>query len=283
MCIATARRYFLLIAALAAACGGDPPPAPGRDASAGDAGGGPIEDARAGVDGAALDAPATEAASDDVAPADAAAADASSCRGVDLIIVMQATAALKLPGASGTSQWQVAMQTLLAALPRLASAGYGAGIVYLGGSTETPSCDAAAYATPAVAIAPLANNIEALSQSLMVRAPTGSTPLQQGLQGGLAYAVQWAQTNPDKEVMALLVTNGTPTACNGTIDGTAVVAAAAASASPSVRTAVAGVGANAPGPDQIARAGGTEAAISLEVADPVSALVTKLAGLRLCL
>ena len=176
-------------------------------------------------------------------------------------------------------------------------------------------CDANAYATPAVAIAPLSGSATGQAATLMAsltqRMPDGYTPTGPALKGAIQYARQYAQANPGHKLAVVLVTDGLPLGftdffdtatgvikpgfpraeCNPSdIPGIAAIAAGGAAASAgmaAVPTFVIGVAspaeASAIGPmlNQIATGGGTAPAVLIDTSQDVSQLLrAKLAEIR---
>jgi hypothetical protein len=123
------------------------------------------------------------------------------------------------------------------------------------------SCVAGDYATLEVPIAPLPGVAMTISDSFAAHSPGGSTPTAPALQGILDAAKAWKTSHPDREVVAVMATDGTPTECEPQdIPGIADYAAKAYSGSPSIRTFVIGVGSDLSSLNAIAQAGGTDQA-----------------------
>lgn len=140
------------------------------------------------------------------------------------------------------------------------------------------SCDVARYAAPAV---PISNGPERAANvvaSLAQQSPLGETPTGPALSGALEHARAWAGQHPGRQVVAVLATDGFPTACAPlAASDIAGVAGDASSATPGVRTFVIGVfGDEDLGSDgqqrldSIARAGGTTRAIVVNTAGDVT-------------
>ena len=104
------------------------------------------------------------------------------------------------------------------------------------------SCDAAAYAAPAAAIAALPGAAASITASIDAQTPTGNTPTAPALTGAIQQASAWAKAHPDHRVITVLATDGIPTRCEPTdIDPVAAIAKAGAVAAPSISTFVIGV------------------------------------------
>jgi hypothetical protein len=144
------------------------------------------------------------------------------------------------------------------------------------------SCDETVFANPAVPIAPLPGNANAIDAALARAAPDGETPTLPALRGGVEYARALLSADPTRDVVVAIVTDGAPDACMSTTDAVAGVAAEAANSDPEVLTYAIGLeNGFVAQMNQIAAAGGTGEAILLG-ADPSTAqdLVTTLRTLR---
>jgi hypothetical protein len=140
--------------------------------------------------------------------------------------------------------------------------------------TNATNCDSNAYATPAVEIGLVSQNLAAADQALRVQTPQGLTPTVPALQGAIEHARAWGTAHPDQTVVVLLATDGLPTRCgtDATNQGRGVlepienvlgIAASGLSGEVPVRTFVVGVfdpedTAGRDNVNQLARAGGTE-------------------------
>ncbi len=164
-------------------------------------------------------------------------------------------------------------------------------------------CDPAVYATPAVAIAALPGAAANLvgSLNLPTRMPDGYTPTAPALTGAIQYARQQALATPDHKLAVVLVTDGLPggftdlydtgvlkrgfprTECDPLdIPGIAAIAAAGAAGAagaPAIPTFVIGVFSPLEEPvvrgqlDQLARGGGTGAAVLINTTQNVTQLL----------
>jgi hypothetical protein len=156
------------------------------------------------------------------------------------------------------------------------SNGLGIGIQYFGLNND--SCNVADYARPAVPIAPLPGNAQAIINSLNGQRPRGATPLSAAVQGAVDHARMWAGSS-GHTVAVVLVTDGQPNRCGAsTVDE--VATAAATGLMGGIRTYVIGIsvpdnsmypcgydGADNGTPDAIhtiARAGGTDQAVVVQ-------------------
>lgn len=140
------------------------------------------------------------------------------------------------------------------------------------------SCDVARYAAPAVPISSGPEHAADVVASLERQTPIGETPTGPALSGALEQARAWAAQHPGRQVVAVLATDGFPTACTPLeISDIAGVAGDANAATPGVRTFVIGVfGDEDLGSDgeqrldSIARAGGSTRAIVVNTAGDVT-------------
>jgi hypothetical protein len=140
------------------------------------------------------------------------------------------------------------------------------------------SCEVARYAAPAVTISSAATRSGELTASLRAQVPQGQTPTGPALSGALEQARMWATTNPGRQVVTVLATDGFPTVCEPLeILRIAEVASNANAGERPVRTFVIGVFGNADlggdgqqRLDTIARAGGTNRAIVINTAGNVA-------------
>jgi hypothetical protein len=143
---------------------------------------------------------------------------------------------------------------------------------------STADCRPATYAAPVTPIAELPAAREALLGAIEMAEPDrdGGTPTAPALQGAIEQAAAWATAHPERQVVALLATDGLPTECTPTeIDDVAAVAASGANGTPAVSTFVIGVfgsaDADAPGNlDAIAMAGGTAEAFLVDTQGDVA-------------
>ena len=118
-------------------------------------------------------------------------------------------------------------------------------------------CTPASY-KPVVPIAMLPGNGTIIKDALLSRSTTGSTPMANGLQGGIDSMKDFLTTNPNEEGVIILVTDGDPGACSGvdTVSNVSSIASTAAKGTPRIRTFVVGMdGATFGNLDTIAKAG----------------------------
>lgn len=131
------------------------------------------------------------------------------------------------------------------------------------------SCVADDYAKPVVAFGRCQDVAGQIVSSLQSQSPVGGTPAAPALQGGVAYAAQWAKANPTHVVIVVLATDGEPNECGSDVPTVSKVAADACAADPSIRTAVIGVGASLTSLNDIAKGGCTGSAVVVDESQDV--------------
>lgn len=136
----------------------------------------------------------------------------------------------------------------------------------------TADCRPATYEAPAAPIAELPGAKTALLDAIDASMPDEGalTPTGPALQGAIDQASGWAKAHPERQVVAVLATDGLPTLCEPTtIADVAALAAAGRRLAPAVSTFVIGV----VGPDDtdspanlntIAKSGGTGSAFIVD-------------------
>jgi len=146
------------------------------------------------------------------------------------------------------------------------SAGIGVGIGYFGfmevGST---SCDPDDYSQESVEIGLLPGHAEAVLESLYSVEPTGETPTGAAIRGACVHANEWRDQNPGHATVILLVTDGVPEApssdrCSPSVEDAADAARECLDGGSGLPTYVLGIGLALDNLNEIAAAGGTEAA-----------------------
>jgi len=135
----------------------------------------------------------------------------------------------------------------------------------------TPACDQKAYQAPRVPFAELPGNAAPILQAIDGEVPDGtSTPIYPALGGAILEGIKIRQNQPGDSAAVLLVTDGEPQGPAATCGGVdpedpaviAQLAATGAGFNPPVLTFVVGLpGVNQATANQIAAAGGTQAAI----------------------
>ena len=192
---------------------------------------------------------------------------------LDLYIMMDQSGSMDDSTSSGSTKWNDVKSALTAFVQSSNSTGIGVGIGYFpievstggffGGTDD--SCKAADYAKPDVGISVLPGVAPSITSSLGNHSPGGGTPTAAALQGAVNYATSWAKSNPTHTVVVVLATDGDPTSCSPTdIPGIAKIAAAGVAGTPKVLTFVIGVGSLQANLNQLAAAGGTGSAFSVD-------------------
>lgn len=106
----------------------------------------------------------------------------------------------------------------------------------------TADCRPATYAAPAAEIAELPGAQAELISVIKTAKPEGLTPSGPALQGAIDQAVSRAQAHPERQVVAVLATDGLPTLCDPVaIPDVAALAAAGRRLAPAISTFVIGV------------------------------------------
>ncbi|MEQ9317525.1 MAG: vWA domain-containing protein [Polyangiaceae bacterium] len=139
-------------------------------------------------------------------------------------------------------------------------------------------CAAGTYNPPQVALELLPMGAQTLVDVINMTSPTGLTPTYGGLFGTLQFLTAHKDANPGHAVVAVLASDGSPTSCN---TSTAAIAGLAQSAFNynGVRTyAIAIQGSDLNALNQIAMAGGTDAA--LDVTSNISLFQQKMEEIR---
>jgi hypothetical protein len=148
------------------------------------------------------------------------------------------------------------------------SAGIGMGLQYFPlGKNDDQKCKGATYAEPAVPVAPLPGNAQALIQSIDAHyfdkehccdePQHQGTPTRPALEGVFQYLRSWLAMHPERDAVALLATDGEPSECDSNdIEDVSRVMSDAAGAKPSLKTYVIGIG-DEEDLDELATAGGT--------------------------
>ncbi len=154
------------------------------------------------------------------------------------------------------------------------AAGIGVGIQFF--ALEGPGeCDAATYAKPAVEIAPLPGNTQAIQQAIVANAPSVfkvyNNPDVQAVTGAVTHAREWALAHPGHTVVVVYAADGLPDDTNCTpaqppVDDVAKAAKDGVDGTPSIPVYVIGIG-NIPALNQVAQAGGTGQAFIVNTAN----------------
>jgi hypothetical protein len=193
---------------------------------------------------------------------------------LDMYIVLDRSGSM-----AENDSWTQEVQALTDFVYDVGSSGIGVGVQYM---PLQQLCDPSAYATPAVAVAPLGTGTQAaqIVTSLSNTRPYGGTPTVPALEGAIMLGKQRQAAYPERDFVIVLSTDGVPdTSCSFVADGglpnstqNAInVLQAAAKAVPPIKTFVIGVG-NEPALNAFAAAGGTGTAILVGAGDAGTAV-----------
>ena len=188
------------------------------------------------------------------------AADSSAIP-TDIFIMLDRSGSMNCPASDDTcdnpprtlthpTRWEAVTTAINGFVNAGANAGIGVGI----GFFSLPDLCGGAYATPAVAIAPLPGSAGPISNAIAGMMPGGNTPTVPALEGAITYAKAYTQGTAGRSAAVVFVTDGLPNGCNSTIPAAAMLATAAYGGMPQIKTYVVGLGAVA-SLDQIALAG----------------------------
>jgi hypothetical protein len=193
---------------------------------------------------------------------------------VDVFMMMDRSQSMGFPvEGSNQTRWEALRDAVQSFAENPDAANIRAGIGFFslsGGDDEDLDCDADNYAEPVVPIDLLADIGADLVGAFDDIEPSGLTPTVPAMQGAISYARSWAQENPERATMVVLVSDGFPTQCETGPDQVAAAAKEGFESDEHIRTFVIGVGDVARfNLDNYARAGGTGKAYLTE-ADNVS-------------
>jgi hypothetical protein len=219
---------------------------------------------------------------------------------LDIFLMLDQSGSMDLDAGNLLSRWDTVKLAISEFVKAPTSAGIGMGIQYFGlpdpfphgcitqtcttdtdctggcticmpqGLCQAPfnpdidSCEAIDYAWAEVPIStlPAAGNI--IVGSLSAHKPGTNTPTMPALEGALIYAKAWANAHPDHITAVMLATDGEPSECNTDPAAINAIAKAGVDLAPSIQTFVIGVGAAVVALDNLANAGGTDAAYHVD-------------------
>ncbi|OJY17078.1 MAG: hypothetical protein BGO98_13050 [Myxococcales bacterium 68-20] len=145
------------------------------------------------------------------------------------------------------------------------------------------------YASPVVPLSPASD--PAFIAAIDSMKPSGGTPTLPALAGGITHAKEIASARPGEKTAVVLVTDGepgfwdpsknayTPGCANNDVAHVAAAARQAFEGTPSIPTYVIGVGPKLESLQAVATAGGTGAAVMVDVNDPASTKSTIVSAL----
>lgn len=236
------------------------PPGTGGAAGAGAGSGGAQSDASAGSGGLLIDS-----GTDSGMNADAAcAAETAEAKPVPVNLYVM----LDRSGSMAGSKWTDATTGMIDFVEDPLSAGLKVALSYF--PTDTDDCNPLSYSNPKVPLGALTANAapadaheQLLVDSLSSTDTTGLTPMFPAFVGTLGYCTSVAKKYPNEKVLAVLVTDGSPTGCDSKTNNINTISAMAASAyadKPSIVTFTIGLdGSEEAELKQIAQAGGGQA------------------------
>lgn len=252
----------------------------------GDAQGGAASGGAASASGGAASGGAASDDADDADDAD----DDGACNGVsleaeavpvDVFIVMDRSTSMGMLVDGGSiTRWEALHQAVQNFTEDAGAADIRAGIGFFslsGVGDDSQDCDQDAYAAPRVPIGLISDIGPDLVDAMDEVTPGGFTPTVPALQGAISYARSWAQDNPGRATVVVLVTDGFPTQCETDPNQISLAARAGYESPEHIRTFVIGVGDVAKfNLDNYARAGGTRKAFLTDAGDVTSTFVDAL-------
>jgi Mg-chelatase subunit ChlD len=226
--------------------------------------------AAGGGGGIVLDATVPDAQSDVLTEDSACAGSVAEAKPVPVNLYIM----LDRSGSMGGTKWSKTTAGLIGFIQSPASAGLRVALNYFPAITGN-DCDPLSYSTPHVGLGTLTSDSapadaqeQKLVDSLSTTATTGLTPMHPAFVGTLGFCTSLAKKTPNEKVIAVLVTDGSPTGCansGGTVTSEIInkIAALAASGyadTPPIITFTIGLeGSKEAELKQIAQAGGGEA------------------------
>jgi hypothetical protein len=269
--------------------------APGTDTGGAAAGGAAVGGAAVGgaaaggastmpEGGATIEAPDAEGSDD---------AEGEACNGVsleaeavpvDLFVIMDRSQSMGVAVEGGTmTRWQALHDAVRSFTEDPGAANIRAGIGFLslsGAADDGHDCNPDAYAEPSVPIGPISEVGPELVAAMDDVEPGGLTPTVPALQGAIDYARSWAQQNPGRATLVVLVTDGFPTQCDNDPAQISKAARAGYESAEHIRTFVIGVGDVAKfNLDNYARAGGSKSAYLTDAGDVTRTFVDALGNI----
>ena len=244
----------------------------GEGGAAPAAGGAPAEAGGAGLGGAAAEPepePASAGAGGESAEACAGISVEAEAVPVDLFMMMDRSQSMGFPvEGSNQTRWEALRDAVQSFVENPSAGDIRAGIGFFslsGGANDDLDCNPDDYAEPVVPIDLLSDNGPDLVAAIEEVTPAGLTPTVPALQGAISYARSWAQDNPERATMVVLVSDGFPTQCESAPDQIAAAAKVGYESAEHIRTFVIGVGDVARfNLDNYARSGGTDEAFLTE-------------------
>ncbi len=153
-----------------------------------------------------------------------------SAGGADLAIYIMLDRSLSM---EDNDKWQQATAAIDAFAHAPDMAGVSVGLNYFPSGWD---CSIKTYSVPAVPVALLPGNADAIAASLAAQSPWGETPTLPALEGAIQYARALMLAEPSRKAVIALVTDGAPNDCDSTPSSVAAVAHDGASGTPQVLT-----------------------------------------------
>lgn len=202
---------------------------------------------------------------------------------LDIVILLDRSGSMG-PESSPSSNWSGATNALMNFVNDPASAGISVGIVYFPAADlmGLDSCDKTLYQTLGVPIGELPMNAPALIQSMTDESPLGpDTPMYGALEGALGAATAYQDANLNHKVIMVFASDGYPGGCpsnQNTITAIASLAEHALNYNGVQTYVIALAGTSVTNLNQIAAAGGTNAAY--DVTTNINDFSQKMAEIR---
>lgn len=185
---------------------------------------------------------------------------------------------------TGTNRWEVATEALTAFFGDPSSTGLSASLQMFPSPTSEQSqketfCPASVYETPDVPLT-LLPNAAPFAEVIEGARPRGLTPTHGVLTSLIQQGDAVLTADPSNKVAIVLVNDGEPKGCDGEVNSLETINDLVAAAADRIPTYVIGIGDELGALHGFAAAGGTEAAIIIDPADPTAARLEILAELN---
>jgi hypothetical protein len=200
---------------------------------------------------------------------------------VDVFVIMDRSQSMGVAVEGSTvTRWEALHDAVQSFTEDAGAAEIRAGIGFFslsGAGDDTQDCDPEAYAEPRVPIGLVSEVGAELVAAMDDVTPGGLTPTVPALRGAIRYAQSWADDNPGRATMVVLVTDGFPTQCDNAPDQISQAARAGYESPEHIRTFVIGVGDVAKfNLDNYARSGGTRKAYLTDAGNVTTSFVDAL-------
>ena len=200
---------------------------------------------------------------------------------VDVFVIMDRSQSMAERVKGGTlTRWAALHDAVESFTQDQSAAEIRAGIGFFsrsGSGDDGHDCDPAVYAEPRVPIGLVSEVGPDLVGAMDEVTPGGLTPTVPAVQGAISYARTWAQENPGRATLVVLVTDGFPTQCENDPGKISEATRVGYESPERIRTFVIGVGDVAKfNLDNYARAGGTIHAYLTDAGDVTTSFVSAL-------